>query len=279
MMRGALSGRRSAALGAGLLAGAVLTGCAADQTPTAPAAATGPVETSSAPAPDPDSGAGSDLAAGLLPAEAFGEGAEIDQLPLGDVPHVDHWGHRGHWGHGGHWGHRGHGWWDDEEGVTPTECRTAMEQAAAQFGGVEDVTGQVARTDDGVKTVQILAVQDTSGNAVEHFRAVVDACGSVSFSEDYGHGDVNGQVSVEELPDLPEGMAGVSVTFSGDYPGGSWSTTALAGIAQDGDRVLALMQTAHDHDDPDSADGDAVDPAAFTALLQRAYDVQSDALD
>jgi hypothetical protein len=265
MLRDALSGCRSAALGIGLLAGAVLTGCGADQTPTAPAAATGPVTTSSAPA------SGSDLATGLLPAEAFGQGAEIDQLPLGDGPDVDHWHH---WGHGWHgW------WWGDEDDATATECHAAMEQAAAQFGGVQDAAGQVARTEDGVRTVEILAVPDTPGDAVEHFRDVVGACGSVSFGEDHGHGPVNGQVSVEELPGLPEDMAAVRVTFSGNYSDASWSWTVLAGVAQDGDRVLALVQMSHDHDDPDSADGDALDPAAFTELLQQAYDVQSGALD
>lgn len=72
----------------------------------------------------------------------------------------------------------------------------------------------------------------------------------------------------------------MSVTFSGDYPGGSWSATALAGVAQDEDRdrVLALVQMSHDHGDLDPADGGALDPAAFTELLQKALDAQS-ALD
>jgi hypothetical protein len=256
--------RRSAAvLGAGLVAGTVLVGCASDRTATAPAAATGPVETSSAPATDTDS----DLAAGLLPAEAFGEGAEVDSLPLDhltDLDHLDHWGH--------HW------WLGDKGDVTPPECLTALEQAASQFSGVTDAAGQVARTEE-VRTVEVLAVPDAPGNVVEQFRAVVGACESVSFSEHHGHPDMTGQVSIDEVQGMPEGMAGVSVTFAGDYPGGSWSASALAGVAQDGDRVLALMQMSHHHGDAESPDADPPDPAAFIALLEQAYDVQADALD
>jgi hypothetical protein len=273
--------RSAAALGAGLVAGAILTGCAHSETGTATAAATGPAETSAAPASESDS----DLAAGLLPAEAFGEGAEVVQLPLDDMPAFDHWDDG--WNHWNPW------WQDDEEDVTPPECLAALEEAAEESGGVQDAAGQFART-DGVRTVEVLAVPDAPVNAVEQFQAVVGACGSASFSEQHGHAGMTGQVSVEELPGLPEGMAGVSVTFSGDFPGGSWSATALAGVAQDGDRVLALVQTSdhrhgldfHDLDSPDmdspdldATDGDALDPEAFTALLQQAYDVQADALD
>ena len=245
-------GRPIAVLGAGLVAGAVLVGCA-DQPRTAPAAATGPAESSATPSTS------SELAAGLLPADAFGEGADVDVLPFDGVPYFGHWDHWDHWGH-------------DDESVTPAECQTALDGAATQIGDVQDAAGQVARA-DGTRTFEVLAVPAEPVDAVAQFQAVVDACGAVSFSEEHGdadHGDVQG--SIAPLPDLPEGMAGVSVTFSGTYPDGSWAATALMGVAQDGDRVLLLSQMSHDEDT-------ALDPAAFTALLQQAYDVQADALD
>ena len=252
MLRTARRHRRSvAALGAGLV-GAVLAGCAADQPRTAPAAATGPAESSATPS------ASSGLAAGLLPAEAFGEDADVHVLPFDGVPYFGHWDHWDHWGH-------------DDESVTPAECQTALDEAATQIGDVQDAAGQVARA-DGTRTFEVLAVPAEPVDAVAQFQAVVDACGAVSFSEEHGdadHGDVQG--SIAPLPDLPEGMAGVSVTFSGTYPDGSWAATALLGVAQDGDRVLALAQMSRDDTAPD--------PVAFTALLQRAYDVQADALD
>jgi hypothetical protein len=253
MLRHGLRCRRSAAfLGAGLVAGAVLTGCGAPQTPTAPAAATGPAETFAAATGSAAPTAGSDLAAGLLPAEAFGAGATVTRLPL-DLLSND-----------------GHGWLD-EETVTPPECRTALDQLTSQFSGVKAAAGQVARA-DGVRTFEVLAVPNASVNAVEQFKAVVGACGSASFSENHGeenHGDA--KLSIDALKGLPDGMAGVSVTFSGTYPDGSWSATTVAGVAQDGDRVLALAQMSHD--------GTVLDPAAFAGLLQQAYEVQADALD
>jgi hypothetical protein len=265
MLRSALRYRRSiSVLGAGLVAGAVLAGCAASPTPTEPAAATGPAESSATPAPTPT--ASSDLAAGLLPAAAFGEGADVEQLPFDGFPFGHHWGHFGHWG----WDH----WWDDDESETdaPTACETALDEAATQFGNVADAAGQVARA-DGVRTFEVLAVPTGSVDVVEQFQAVVGACGDVAFTDEDGdghHGDA--QVSVDPLAGLPDGMAGVSVTFSGTDGDESWSATALLGVAQDGDRVLALAQMSHDDDT-------TLDPAAFTALLQQAYDVQSDALD
>ena len=255
MLRTARRHRRSvAALGAGLV-GAVLAGCAADQPRTAPAAATGPAESSATPS------ASSGLAAGLLPAEAFGEDADVHVLPFDGVPYFDNWGRGGHWGH---WGH-------DDESVMPAECRTALDQAATQLGDVQDAAGQVAWA-DGTRTFEVLAVPAEPVDAVEQFQAVVDACDAVSSSEEGGdeeHGDV--QVGIDPLPGPPDGMAGVSVTFSGTYADGTWASTSLLGIAQDGDRVLLLAQMSRDDTAPDSA--------AFTALLQHAYDVQSDALD
>jgi hypothetical protein len=257
MLRNARRHSRSiAVLGAGLVAGAALAGCAADQPRTAPAAATGPAESSATPT------ASSDLAAGLLPAEDFGEDADVDLLPFDGVPGFDHWGHWGDWGH--HWG-------DEDESATPTECQTALDEAATQFGDVQDAAGQVARA-DGTRTFEVLAVPAESMDVVGQFQAVVGACGDVSLTDqdgDEGHGDAT--VSIEPLQGLPGGMAGVSVTFSGTYTDGSWAATALIGVAQDGDRVLVLAQMSHDDT--------ALDPAAFTTLLQRAYDVQADALD
>ena len=120
----------------------------------------------------------------------------------------------------------------------------------------------------------VLAGPTESVDVATEFQAVVGACAAASFSDDHGdegHGDV--QVSISELSGLTGDMAGASLTFSGTYDDGSWSATSLFGVAQDGDRVLALAQMSWDDDDT------TLDPAAFTALLQQAYDVQADALD
>lgn len=255
MQRSARRHRRSiVGLGAGLVAGGVLAGCAGVQTPTTPAAATSPAGSSATPS------ASGDLAAGLLPAKAFGENAVVDKLPFDGVPGFGHWGD---------WGH-------DDGSVTPSACQTALDQAATRFGDVQDAAGQVARA-DGTRTFEVLAVPAQHVDVVGQFGAVVDACGAGSFTEGHGDGDHGdgdhgeATVNIDPLPGVPQGMAGVSVSFSGVYADGSWAATALLGVAQDGDRVLALAQMSR---------GDtAPDPASFTALLQQAYKVQADALD
>lgn len=251
--------RRVGLLGAGLLAGAVLSGCAAAETPTQPAAVTEPVEQPAAPAAatDEPSGGGSDLGAGLLPAEAFGEGTDVDTFSLDDLPDPDSWDH----------------WGDHAENVMPPECATALDQVAAQFTDVADAAGEMARTDH-VRSFEVLAVPATPVDAVEQMQTVVDACGSATFSHDDGDEDHgNAQVAIAPLPDVPEGMAAFSLTFSGTWPGGDWSATSFMGVAQDGQRVLALAQMSWDDDEA------ALDPASFTALLRQAYDVQAGALD
>src|SRR4051812_25425010 len=87
------AGRAGGLLAAGLVAGALVTGCAGTGTGSGtgtgtgsgsvPAAATRPATA----APATDTG-GSDLAAGLLPATAFGDGAEVTPVPLGLLQHA-----------------------------------------------------------------------------------------------------------------------------------------------------------------------------------------------
>jgi hypothetical protein len=269
MLLQVVRGRRSVAvLGAGFVAGVVLTGCGAGQTLVDPAAATGPAGGAAAPAAATSTSG--DLSDGLLPADAFGAGATLRQFPSGALPDADH---------------MDDGWFDDES-VTPPECLTALQQVVSAFGTPQDAAGELARN-DGVMTVEALVVPAATVDVVQQLQSVVTACNSASLDDGDDHGDA--QVSITSLSGLPDGMAGVSLTFSGDYSGGSWSATALAGVAQDGDRVLAMAQMSWDHghgDDGDDGDGgDAsdqgqqLDPAAFTDLLQHAYQVQSDALD
>jgi hypothetical protein len=242
-------------LGAALAAGGALSGCTSSWTDTTSTDA-GSAKVAVAPAAATSTTSGGDLSTGLLPDDAFGQGATVKEFPLDGMP--------GPWGMPGRWSHH-----DDEDGdggVAPPECKAALDKARSQFTGVQDAAGKVGWADS-TRTVEVLAVPKTQGDAVAAFRSVTDACGSVSF--DRGPG--NGSVKLEALTGLPDGAAGVSVTFTGTYPGGSWSSTALAAVAQDGDRVLGLAEMSHD--------GTSLDKAAFTDLLSRAYQVQADALD
>jgi hypothetical protein len=75
-----------------------------------------------------------------------------------------------------------------------------------------------------------------------------------------------------DVPDLGDGSAGASVTTTVTGPDGRpQSVPALVGVVQDGERALVLVST--------DTQGDAPDPAAFTALLEQAFDAQAAALD
>jgi hypothetical protein len=257
--------RAAGLLGVGLLAGAVLTACGGAAPRTAPAAATGPA--SAVPAADTPTadtsaadGAAADLAGGLLPSEAFGESTSRTPLPLDQL--------------GGR---------DSLSGsvaaaltgmqVDPPECRGAIERVLAQVAAFHEGAAQLARTGE-TATVEALVRPAVPADAVAVLTELADACSSVTVrAGGYGNATVTVEpLDVSGLPGTGDTAAAVTVTVAADLPdGGSWSGTALAGLVQDGDRVLALAQLA--------PRGGPLDPASFTALLQRAYEVQAAALD
>src|SRR3954452_15353906 len=126
MLRHALAVRRSAVvLGAGLLAGLVLTGCGgATPTRTVTAAATASAPSSSDESTPPDS----PLTKGLLSAGQL-EADEVHQFPLdgtGDPAPP-----------GGPWG-----WGSGAAQVTPEGCATAVQAAMSSLPGLQDGVGQ-----------------------------------------------------------------------------------------------------------------------------------------
>ena len=242
-----LRSRRTARLvGTGAVAVAVLTGCGGGGTATVPAAATRPA----APAV-PVAAPGTPLSAGLLPADAFGGNATVLPLPVVRLAHLGAMG-----------GDEAHG----APQVVPSECMTALQQVVDQGSALQDSAAQVARA-GGVMTLEVLAVPTTPVNALDELAAVVTACGSATVSDDRG----NATVHIEQLPGLPAGMAGVSMTVSGTGAAGPWTGTAVAGVAQDGGRVLALAQMA--------PEGGSVDQASFAGVLRQAYTKQAESLD
>jgi hypothetical protein len=244
------SRRTAGLLVAGLVAGALLTGCGGRQTRTAPAAATHPA--TAAPAADTE-----DLAAGLLPARAFGDGATtmpvpLDRLgamaPMGATPlaGVD---------------------------VQPPGCLAAVQAVLPELVAVHDAAAQVARS-GGTVSVEALARPGADADAVGTVRQLTTACSAVDLTA-AAHGSAHLTVAAVPVPAeaaLPDRTAVVALTATATGAGGrSWTGTALAGVVQDGDRVLALAQAA--------PQGGAPDAASFTDLLSRAYRTQADALD
>jgi hypothetical protein len=76
-------------------------------------------------------------------------------------------------------------------------------------------------------------------------------------------------VSIDELSGAPAHTAAFEVTVSGQRDDATWTATTLLGVGGDGDRVLGLAQMSWDKQ---------LDTASFTDLLDRAYQVQHDAL-
>jgi hypothetical protein len=244
------SRRTTGLLVAGLAAGGLLTGCGGGQTPTAPAAATHPA--TAAPAAD-----SRDLADGLLPAPAFGADATTTPLALdrlgamapmaaASLAGID---------------------------VQPPGCLAAVQAVLPQLTGVGDATAQVARS-AGTVSVEALAVPTAHVDAVGTVQQLTGACSAVDITaKTYG----SAHLTVAALPvpadaGLPDRTAVVAITATATAADGrSWSGTALAGVVEDGDRVLALAQVAPQGADPSSA--------SFTDLLSQAYRTQAAALD
>ena len=242
--------RRSAGLlVVGLAAGALLTGCGGGRIRTAPAAATHPA--TAAPAADTQ-----DLAAGLLPAQAFGDDATtmpvpLDRLgamaPMGAPPAgVD---------------------------VQPPGCLAAVQAVLPELAAVHDAAAQVARS-AGTVSAEALAVPGPDADVVGTVRQLTTACAAVDVTA-ADHGSAHLTVTAVPVPPeagLPDRTAVVALTATATGADGrAWSGTALAGVVEDGDRVLALAQMAPQGGQPGSA--------SFTDLLSQAYRTQADALD
>jgi hypothetical protein len=255
-LQGGRRARRATLLATGLVAGAVLTGCAAGAD-VREAAATGTPSPSVEASPSVDTAAtsaGADLAAGLLPAEAFGVGARVlplsgEQLsrgalaPVGSLAGVQ---------------------------VTPEACTAALQALPVQPPAADDVAAQVA-LDGTTATAELLVLAGPAAELVGRVPELVDRCRQVQVSSPE-HGSATVDLAPLDVPDLGDDAVGVAVTAVATEPGGAQVTVpALVGLVRDGDRVLVLVTG-------DRAGGEP-DRAAFTALLEQAHAAQADALD
>jgi hypothetical protein len=250
---------------AGVLAVPLLGACGGDDVegtaaPASPAASSSAPssesssESSSAPSSGGSSSSGTDLTPGLLPAEAFGPGASVTRLTEQQLQQ----------------GAAVAGGATEGLQVTPPECDQAVQGTQPSFDDYDDVAAQVAVVGT-TTTVQALASGGPAEDALAGFGEQLEGCRSVQVtSPDVG----TVTITFEELdvPDLGDGSAGVTFTTTATGPDGQQLTVpALVGVVQDGERVLVLLAT-----DPAGA---RPDPAAFTGLLERAYDTQAEALD
>jgi hypothetical protein len=73
-----------------------------------------------------------------------------------------------------------------------------------------------------------------------------------------------------DTPDVGDAVAVMRYTTTLTQGGQEVSVPALAGLVQDGDRLITLLTIA--------TDGSSPDAAAFTSLLEQAFEVQAEEL-
>jgi hypothetical protein len=250
-VQGRRRARRTALLATGLVAGAVLTGCASGAD-VREAAATGTLSPSDGVAAATPSGA--DLAAGLLPAEAFGPDARV--LPVSgeqlsrSAP-------------------AGMGAPADLE-VAPESCTAALQALPVhQPPAAEDLAAQVA-VQGTTYTAELVAVAGPAAGLVGRLPELVDQCPQVTVSSPE-HGSATIDLATFDVPDLGDAAVGVSVAVEATEPGGAErEASGLVGLVRQGDRVVALATGDREGAEPDQA--------AFTALLEQAT-AQAETLD
>lgn len=195
-----------------------------------------------------------DLSAGLLPADAFGSGAQVTPITADQIEQQAQFGGLGA---------------QPDLTITPEACAPAVKGIQP---GLDDVAGLAAQTATvgSTTTVEILAAGEGIAEGVEELASTAETCPQATITgPSIGTAEV--AFAALEVPDLGDAAAGVSMTLTVAGPGGQPVTVPLLlGMARDGDRLISLTQT-------DAAGG--TDPAAFAALLQTAFEQQDDALD
>lgn len=225
-----------------------LAGCGAgtaERAAPVPHAASPAAATSSLDAPSP-------LAAKLLPAGAFGDGAVVTPIPADQLSEVA--------GMAGLLGGTLGG-----AQITPSACADAVRQLVAQVAAVRDAAGEVARG-SGTWTAELLVTTDPQVDVATLLDAVVSGCSSATVTvPQRGTATVAlATITPSGLSSaLPAGASALAVTVTAQRTGGgSFTGSGLLGLVPAGNRLLLLGQA--------SPTGAAPDHDAFAALLAQA---------
>ncbi len=241
-------------LAAGLLSTAVLAGCGGDDGDAEPRADS---DGKAAEASSKEE-AEVDLASGLLPADAFGPDAVVAAVSPEELE-------------------QGAGLaasFSDVQ-VTPEACNSAVQGTQPDLDDFDDIAA-VSATEGTTVVVEMLVRGGPTEGTVDALAEAAERCPEAQISSpDIG----SARVLFEDLPvaDLGDGAAALRYTTVVAMPDGTeLSVPALLGAVEDGDRLIVLTSLAVD---PTGAAVPTLDGAAFTALLEQAYQAQADALD
>lgn len=239
---------------AGLLSTLVLTGCGGDDDADAEPRATSSGKSAEASEKEE---AEPDLASGLLGADDFGPNAVVAAVSPEELA-------------------QGAGLAASFEDVvvTPEACGATVEGTQPDLDDFDDLAA-VSATEGTTAVVEMLVRGGPVEGTVEQLADAAERCPEAQISS-----PEIGQATVrfEQLPvaDLGDAAAAVRYTTVVALPDGQeLAVPALLGAVQDGDRLIVLTSLAVD---PTGAGVPPLDAAAFTVLLELAYDTQADAL-
>jgi hypothetical protein len=215
------------------------------------AASSSPSAASSPSAPAEPTGSTSELAAGLLPADAFGPEATVVPLSREQL-------------------RQGAGLAADPESleIAPETCAAAVSGTQPQIDDFDDVAA-VSATVGATTTVEVLLSGTATTGAVAQLAEAAENCPEARISSPE-LGEATLTFENLEVPDLGDGVAAVRYTTTLTQGGQEVSVPALVGLVEDGDRVITLLTIA--------TDGSSPDEAAFTSLMEQAFEVQAEEL-
>lgn len=260
MTRSSLLARRAVPAVAGAAAVLLLAACGSDGPAADDAGSSGTSSAGSSSAeatesaePTDEGAADEALATGLLPADAFGPSATVTPLSAEELQSQEQAGLL--------------------EGVTvtPEACAAAVQSTQTKTDAYDAIAAQVATTDAGTATVQLLTEGGPVDGAIATARDNVAVCSEATISSpELGTATI--AFATIDVPDLGDDSAAVLYTTTVTAADGTVASVPIVlGLVQDGQRMLTLITTGT----PDQP----VDQAAFVALLESAYQHQADTLD
>ena len=247
---------------AGLAVLAAATGCAdpatgnaaASPSSTEPGAESSSAGSSSA---APSSSAAADelstadeLAAGLLPADAFGPEANVVTIDIRQVSTG------------------ASGGLPQGATVTPPECGEGLGATTVSPEDFGVAVAQSATAPDGV-TVEVLAESEQVGDTAPRFDELVEQCPRITVDAPDGT-SVTVDFAAFEVPAVGDTSDGLRFTTAVSAPDGTQLTVpSLLAVATEGQRMVFLQRTG--------ADSTPLDEAAFTGLFEQAVQTAQDA--
>lgn len=191
-----------------------------------------------------------ELAAGLLPADAFGPEANVVTIDIRQVSTG------------------ASGGLPQGATVTPPECGQGLGATTVSPEDFGVVVAQSATAPDGI-TVEVLAESEQVGETAPRFDELVEQCPRVTVDAPDGS-SVTVDFAAFEVPDLGDASDGLRFTTAVSAADGTQVTVpSLLAVATEGPRMVFLQRTG--------ADSAPLDEAAFTDLFERAVQTAQDA--